>query len=218
MSAQPEFNPEGFAMPASSKEAFLKQHVPQDDDTGVIVRFYKKMEEQTYITKETGVYTEKPVDYINIVVRGNDKMEVDRPVSDVDKRRFAKSWADYQAGRQAESRGTPLDQLPGGMTPREIVHFHSLNVFTIEDLALVTDQHISSLGTGARERRSKAQAVVAGRQQSSETERQLTELKKQNGLLSTQLATALDMNTKLAERLDRLEAAQKEPPRKKGGE
>jgi hypothetical protein len=216
------FNPEGFAAPAASEEAFYKQYGlgkngrMVDDDSTVVARFYKKMVEQTFITKETGVYTEKEVDYINIVVPGNDKMEVDCPVGEQHKRRFPNAWKTYCEGREQERRGTSLDQLTGGMGTKEIVFMHSMNVFTIEDLANVTDTHIGSLGADAREKRERARKMVHSKTEATEAQKiaadqqlQLDEMKKQNGLLSEQLARALAMNEKLVDRVERLESKEK---------
>jgi len=58
---------------------------------------------------------------------------------------FHFSWQEYQKGEKAASRGTPLNKL-AGMDPSLLRHYHALNVFTIEDLSLVSDLGLQNLG------------------------------------------------------------------------
>lgn len=210
--AAESFNPDGFAMPASNQKAFLKQYVPTDDDEGVIATFEKVMEHKPFLSEQKGEYVEEETDYVRIVVRGNDKLEVHRRVCKTggapgnDTLRFPYAWQQYQLGRQHEQRGTALDRIPG-FPSRSLAFYHSKNVFTAEDLARVSDGDLQSLGTGAREFREKAKQLEKAKQHTSEQDRQLSEQ-------SAQIQALIAQNAKMAEQLTAALQKLDAPPRK----
>src|SRR5256885_1194842 len=81
-----------------------------------------------------------------------------------------------------------------GLDASLIRHYHSLSVYTIEDLALVSDLNLQNLGTGAREFRRAAQEFIDSRRPASDPTVQ--------ELLATQgeqLAKAMALIEKLSE-------------------
>lgn len=157
---------------SAGAQAFIRQFQPADDDAGCIATFETVREFKPFKTQEAKKAAEEAgraftvsdevyedVIYIRINIRGSNLREVHRPIRDEDKRRFPFSWQEYQKGEKAAARGTPLTKL-AGMDASIVRHYHALNVFTIEDLALVSDLGLQNLGTGAREFRRTAQEWV----------------------------------------------------------
>jgi len=171
----PEFDPSDFTpgVPSNTSLAaetpglsegakqFIRQYVPADDSKDVIVTFEIVNEFKPAKSRIASEVAGKPVEiYEDVVfirknVRGNNTLEVHRPVRDEDKREFPFSWQEFQKGEKAAARGTPLNKLVG-MHPSILRQYHALNVFTIEDLALVSDIGLQNLGTGSRELRRAA--------------------------------------------------------------
>jgi len=210
---------------SAGAQAFIRQFQPADDDSGCIATFETVREFKPFKTQQAkaaadaagkpfGVTDEvyEDVTYIRINIRGSNLREVHRPIRDEDKRRFPFSWQEYQKGEKAASRGTPLNKL-AGMDPSLLRHYHALNVFTIEDLSLVSDLGLQNLGTGAREFRRAAQEWVEARKSAQATDPQLLELvARMDAKLDSQQATI----DRLMEENAKLKAVKKKPgPKKK---
>ena len=154
-----DFSPDIFSPAASSEKAFLKQYVPTDDDEGVLATFVKKLEIMPYLSQQAGKEIKEYKEYVRIVVKGDDKKVVFRPITEQDKRRFPFAWQQYQRGEEGALRGTPLSELFD--TESEIVpHYNAMNIFTLEDLAQISDGNMQNLGAGARENRLRAKEYL----------------------------------------------------------
>lgn len=189
------FDPEGFHAPAQSQRAFIKQYVPEDDDEGVIATFERVKEFKPFLSQQKGEDVYEDVDFIRIVIRGNDKLEVVRPATEADHRRFPFAWQQHQRGKEQSANGTGLDDLgiPGPM----IAAYQAKNVFTVEDLAKVTDGNLQNLPAGARDFRHKARERMQLKQKAEGTDSTVAALVKQNQELMQQ-------NTTLAAQLQRV--------------
>jgi hypothetical protein len=227
----------GLAGFSQGARDFIKQYVPADDDEGCIgtfetVREYKPAKsqalreqaekEQRVAGPECEVY--ENVTFIRINIRGNDKLEVHRPANEADKRRFPFAWQEFQKGESAASRGTHLNKLPGLDAPT-IRSYNSKNVFTVEDLALVTDTHLPNLGTGAREKRQQAIEYVQSVKGSAVTQAQIkdsqdavAQMRETVAAQGEQLAKAMALLEKQAAENDRLreENVKLSQPKKRG--
>lgn len=229
----PPANP-GLAGFSSAAKDFIKQYLPSDDDEGCIgtfetVREYKPAksqklrEEAEKAGKVAGPECEvyEDVIFLRINIRGNDKLEVHRPSNEADKRRFPFSWQEFQKGEAAASRGTHLNKLPGLDAP-VIRSYNAKNVFTVEDLALVTDTHLPNLGIGAREKRQQAIEYVQGLKGSAVTQAQIKEsqdavaqMRETVAAQGEQLAKAMALIDKLSAENDKLTTPKKRgrPPK-----
>jgi len=212
------FNPEYFGAAASSQKAFLKQYVPEDDDEGVKATFRREREFKPFLSQQKGEEVYEYVDFIRIVVNGNDKLEVDKPACDADKRRFPFAWQQYQLGKEQSARGTPLDEL--GIPGSVVAAYHAKNVFTVEDLSTVSDGNLQGLPAGARDARHRARERVELKklaQSSGETEvlrKQLTETQAKNAELEKNLNRAMSALERMEKRLDEQEAGDEGAPEK----
>lgn len=201
------FDPGSFPG-APSSEAFINQYVPKDDDRGVHAEFYLYPVLQGKKSHDAGreIYEDK--EYVRIQVKGNDKMIVERQATEQDLKRFPYQYQQFKKGEQQRRIGTPIARL--GLGPSQILSFQSLGVFTIEDMAEVTDTNLSNFGIGARELREKAKGIVSGSAQGEE----LSKLKEMVEKQSEELAKALNLCTKLTAENERLRAPRRgRPPR-----
>lgn len=122
-------------------------HVKHGTDDAAWVRYYKR--------SEKGVSK----DFIEIRFPGDNKTVVNRQVKEDDKHRWPKQWDAYQRGEEFKSEGYPLEQWPE-VDEGQVREFNYKNIYTVEQLALMTDSNLQSLGPGGRELQAKAKAFV----------------------------------------------------------
>ena len=195
------------ALSDGAKE-FIRKYTPQDDDSGCVVSFETVSEFKPYKTRQAQELAEsagqvpgsecdvfEDVTYIRISIRGNDKLEVHRPVRPEDKRRFPFAWQEYQRGKQIVENGTPLTNI--GLDRSMIRHYQARNVWTVEDLAKVDDNNLQNLGTNAREFRRAAKELLTKSMAPANDG-----LRAQVQQLSEQLADAMAMIRAQKEQLD----------------
>lgn len=154
---------EAAGLPQAAKD-FIRQYSPADDDSGCIGSFEWYCEYKPFLSKEATEREGKPVEifgnvlYVRIDIRGSDRNQVHRPATEADKRRFPFSWQEFNRGEKARARGVPLQML--GLDSPILRAFAAKNVFTIEDLAEVSDNNLQNLGLGGREMRNRAQSYL----------------------------------------------------------
>ena len=176
-------------------------HVSHGNDRGSYVRFYK------YV--ERGQLSESIMDFVEIITPGDTKSEMRRQVQDSDKVRWPEAWAAYQAGEQSKITGYPLEQWPG-VDEGMIRDWNHKRIYTVEQLAGLSDSSIESLGFGTRTYVAKAKAfldVMAKTGDATKYAAQFESIKAENELLQEE-------NRKLASRLQALEDRLTEEPKK----
>jgi len=100
------------------------------------------------------IYDEHP--FVEIIIPGNNKDVVDRPVTEEDKKRFPNQWAAFSNRTDGEiTEGTPVKEAPW-LGRAQVAMLEHLNVFTIENLAGLGDSEIQNLGPGGRDLVAKA--------------------------------------------------------------
>lgn len=109
-----------------------------EGDSRLFVQFYRKPVIHPGLSQEAGRAIYKETDYIKIMVPGDKLSIVDRPVDDIDKRRFADRYSKWLAGAGSVVEGTPLASLPK-MTPAKVEEYKFFNVLTVEQLAEAPD-------------------------------------------------------------------------------
>ena len=112
---------------------------------GLFVRFGKVAKEDKEESLQAGRPVFKEVDYITIAVPGDKTSEVCRPVRPTDKERFRGAWERYNAGHAQAVDGTPLKDWPG-MTRDKVEELAYFKVYTVEQLADVSDTNLRNMG------------------------------------------------------------------------
>jgi len=114
-------------------------------------------------SEDSGAKIYKSVPFVEIIVPGNDKERVDRPVEEKDKHRWPMEWRRFiDAGSnatQVEIDGTPLEEW-AQITKAQAMTLKASNITTVEQLASIADINLQSLGMGMVELRNKADVYV----------------------------------------------------------
>lgn len=126
-------------------------------------------------------------EYIEIVIP-KQRDVVHRPVADADRQRWAKKYAEWKAGRDQDSVGTPIDSLTF-IPPSIIKELRSERIKTVEALAGLNDESCSRM-FGVREYRDKAKAFLSAAQGQAplvSLQTKVEELTRQNDALQKQI-------------------------------
>lgn len=189
-----------------------RRYGPKDDDPGCIGTFEWYNEYKPFASKEATEKEGKPVEifenvlYVRIDIRGSALNGVHRPARSEDKARFPFAWQEFNKGEKAKERGFAVQLL--GLDISIIRLLAAKNVFTIEDMAVVSDNNLTNLGLGARELRKRAQEFLEARKESPIAEARVND---QQRLIDAQ-ADKLNQAMALIERL----SEQVNAPKKRG--
>jgi hypothetical protein len=74
---------------------------------------------------------------------------------------YPEEYAAFKRGEQRAASGTPLEQWPNPrMTKARVAELKAVNIFSVEDVAGLSDAQLQGIGIGAREMRTDAQAYI----------------------------------------------------------
>lgn len=128
------------------------------DDKRLFVEFSSRPVVDPIASKIAGRPVHVQVDYVRIQQPG-ERDCILRPAHDGDRRRFRNHWAAYQDGRQNVPDGTQLSVLfPNN--PEIVENLKYDKVFTVEQLAGLSDTQKQNIGMGALAWSQKAQAFL----------------------------------------------------------
>ena len=149
---------------ATVQQSGTKLHVNHGNDSNLFVEFFMEAEYQGHESEVAGHPVYKDVPYISIVFAGDSTKKVVRPVkvndqdgAPSDLQRFSAQWDRFQKGEEQSADGWKLREWPA--VSRSLCKtLEQMNIFTVEQLAGLTDTALSFLG--AREWREKARAAL----------------------------------------------------------
>lgn len=146
------------------------------DDGGVLALFYERPLYNKVKSSEEGRPIYEGRDYVQIIIPGDSKSVVDRPVQDADKARWPGAWQKYQSKDEGSLDGTPIEEWSYLDVTRKASLRH-IGIRTVEQLAAMPDGQLPQIGLDGREVREWAQQFLK-----PQSERE-TDLKKQVGEL-----------------------------------
>lgn len=174
---------------------------PAENTSGLYIRFTKVPREDRTKSREEGRPVFMEVDYITIMVPGDKSSEVCRPATPIDKERFRAAWERYVAGQGEVLVGIPLKEWPGA-TRAQVEELAYFKVYTVEQLAEVSDSNLRNMGPllALRQRardyleRVRSDAPMAKlRQQLESRDEELAKLRSQvDALLARHVAEGAD--------------------------
>ena len=127
-----------------------------DDKLFVVFFLHPHKDEQKSLAEGRPIF--KDQEYIRIMVPGDKDSIVIRPARDMDKMRFPKQYAAFQAGEAEVQEGTPLKAWPM-VTRSQVEELKFFGVHTVEHLADLADVHVAKfMGMGSL--KTKAQAFI----------------------------------------------------------
>ncbi len=121
---------------------------PTDDK--LIVGFYKKSVLNAARSREEGKPIHEGRDFVKIQHPGETLNVVDRPVQDSDKHRWPRQWHNYQVGVRQIPDGVPINLLFPSKPEIETM-LRGYNIHTVEQLAGLSAEGISTVGMGAQD-------------------------------------------------------------------
>lgn len=139
-----KYNPQevaqqGYGMAASG---------PTDDR--LIVGFYWKSQPNPAKSREAGKPVYEDHAFVKIQHPGETLNIVDRPIKDDDKRRWPRQWAQFEQGKHQVPDGIPISLLFPDR-PAIADTLRGYNIHTVEQLANLSGQGISTVGLGCQE-------------------------------------------------------------------
>jgi hypothetical protein len=126
----------------------MVQYGPTDDK--LIVGFYKKSVLNQARSRELGKPVHEGRDFVKIQHPGETLNVVDRPVKDDDMHRWPRQWHSYQQGVRQTPDGVPINLLFPAKPEIETM-LRGYNIHTVEQLAGLSGDAISTVGMGAQE-------------------------------------------------------------------
>jgi hypothetical protein len=145
-----EFRPmTGMDMNSIASQGYgMVQYGPTDDK--LIVGFYKKSVLNAARSREMGQPVYEGRDFVKIQHPGETLNIVDRPVNESDMHRWPRQWQHYQKGVNQIPDGVPINLLFPAKPEIETM-LRGYNIHTVEQLAGLSAQGISTVGMGAQD-------------------------------------------------------------------
>lgn len=155
-------------------------------DEKLLARFFIHAELSQHKSKLEGRPVYDDVEMISVINPG-EKDEVKSLANDWHRHRFSKQYAAFKAGREQSSTGTPLELLFPS-EPSTILTLKAANVFTVEQLAGISDTGMANIPMGRTlSDRAKTYLQTA---RGGQGFHQMEEMKRQIEQLQAQLAEA----------------------------
>lgn len=144
-------------LPEASMEmmdvAYLKGR-EADKNLSVTFSYQPHLNQAKSATEGRPIYDDR--EYVTIKVPGDKDSVVERPVTDIDRRRFHEKYQHFKAGNVQTQSGTPLSAV-AWLSRGRVRELEFFNVHTLEQLANLPDAHaqqfmgIASLRQSARD-------------------------------------------------------------------
>lgn len=173
-------------------------------DQGVYAEFYTEAVYSEFKSAEQGIPIHEDKVFIRIRQPGDRLNIVERPAKDADKQRFPMQWARFEQNEKQATEGTPLEQWPA-MTPAQIATLKAMGIFSVQQMAAVSDGNLDHLGMGSRSLRDRARAYLEAAEKGAVSSKVLAEnenLRAEKAALEANLAD-------LAARVRAMEAERK---------
>lgn len=159
--------------------------------------FFREMVKDETTSARLGRAVFKAIEMVRIVIPGDPHSSPVRRVSDEHRQRFPEHYAAFQREEEMAEDGTPIEQW-GILTMEQRYHLKHLKLFTVEQVAALTDLQLQNLGMGGLTLRNRAQAYLESTKTGAVPDRLISE----NELLKTQVRTLMEQVSKLGSQLE----------------
>lgn len=154
-------------------------------------------------------------DFIEIRVPGDARTVWDRPVTDIERRRFATQWQEYQNKQDQLGGGIPIEQCPEIAEGMYDLLRH-MNCKTVENIVGISDGLIQNLGMGARQMVERVRTWYALQTDKDKEERLRVEIEQRDKRIALQDARLAAMEKALQEQQEQLAQQHNVLPRRRG--
>ena len=132
----------------------------KSDDASCIAKFFLKPVLLGKKSIDAGRQIFEDREYVEIMVKGQDKQVFTREAKEEDKIRFPNAYMAFKLGKEVPVTGTPIGNLPG-IEPSRVEMLKLLGIRTIEDMAGLGEEGLNRVGMGARDLQAKCKAYIA---------------------------------------------------------
>jgi hypothetical protein len=131
-----------------------------NDDDSVACRFYMRSVIDPGATEAAGgLEKHREVEFVELRFAGG-KSVYDQPSTEEMRKRFWRHYDAFLKNRETPAVvGTPLEVLPW-LTRVEVDDLRAFRIYTLEQMAAMTDQQVGQYGPLGRQYRERAQAVM----------------------------------------------------------
>jgi len=154
----------------------------------VIPRFHVQPVRNNFLSEKEGREVWNDVEYVELIVPGDNKNIVDVAVKDEHRERWAQQYAAFKANMVAPESGTPLDEW-AGVGRSQVMELNSVHIRTVEALAGLSDSQLTKcVPMGGHALRAKAQRFI----EQTEAEKPMMAMEQRIRELEDKLALALE--------------------------
>lgn len=125
--------------------------------------------------RKTGDGKYENVEFMKILTPGDNKATPEHKVTDALRQKYAWHYDRWRRGLEVSRDGVPLEMFPT-LTPAQVMSLKALNIFTVEDLAAVSDANLHRIPMGITLRQNAA-TWLKSKQETDVIERQGAALK-----------------------------------------
>ncbi len=171
----------------------LMAQAPQSAPDGNYYEFYLEAVHQPFKSEAAKRPVYEDVEFLRIITGASGGKNIRcRPVTDEDKRRFARQYEQFTAGKEQRGTGLYLEEW-APLSRSRVLELKALKIFTVEQLSEIPDNALEGIGMGARDLREKAKRFVAQSVSSAPIE----ELARENKNLKEELNVLREQVTEL---------------------
>ena len=137
-------------------------------------------------TQRQGYPVFRDEEQVRIHIAGNSLSVPVERVNDEHRARWPEQYKRFKAGQEMAHEGTPLEMWPAISSKSQVLFLKYHDVFTIEQMATVSDYNLGKLGMGGRQLRDLAKAYLDAAERNAMT----SSLMKDNERLGIELIDA----------------------------
>ena len=129
-------------------------------DAELAVQFYMRPVKDERESAKEGRPIFRDVPYVKIQIPGDKLSAWEGRVTEEHRMRFPRQWEMFEAGHRTEQIvGTPLKEWPA-LTASQVAQMNALGIYTVDQLAALSDTGLERLGMHARTLQKKARAFL----------------------------------------------------------
>lgn len=159
----------------------------------VFPRFFLDKMELPFKSAEAGHPVYADVEMVEVTTAGDTRSTWVGKVKDEHRQRWPQAYQAFKQGLEPAVDGMPLEQWPP-LTPGQVANLKAIKIFTVEQLAGISDGHLQNIGLGGRQLRDKAIAWLRQAEDGKEVERVNALLEVERQKVSTLSNTVADLS------------------------
>ena len=168
--------------------------LPNMNNGMAIAKFFTHSVKDEALTASRGRYSSREIEMVRIIIPGDKHNVVERRVRPNDQEKYPREYEAFRKMQDFVPDGTLLSNW-GLISRSQCEDLRYQNIFTVEQLAALSDENLPALGLGSRKLREHAKQFL----KTSETGRVPAQLVEEND----KLRSSVEMLTKQIEQLSR---------------